>query len=194
MGNKEIQEQRMRGYFIQATKDILKGEGLKGVSVRNIASQAGYSFATLYNYFRDVNELVFLCVTDFQEECRQFVGEQTKKTASGKEKLKLTVQAYINYFIEYPGIFDLFYIARVGDLGNKQSTINLISNSLDEICKSEWEYCINNQLVDKEKSEIIKEQLRYMVVGMLLLYLNRMTPDSYSDFIKKAKSQIDNIL
>jgi AcrR family transcriptional regulator len=69
MKNKEIQEQRMRGYFIQATKNILKGEGLKSISVRNIADQAGYSYATLYNYFKDVNELIFLCVNDFQEEC-----------------------------------------------------------------------------------------------------------------------------
>ena len=65
MKNKELQEKRMKGYFIQATKDILKGEGLKGISVRNIADQAGYSYATLYNYFKDINDLVFVCVNDF---------------------------------------------------------------------------------------------------------------------------------
>ena len=53
MEKKEIQEQRMRGYFIQATKEIIKGEGIKSVSVRNIADRAGYSYATLYNYFKD---------------------------------------------------------------------------------------------------------------------------------------------
>jgi len=33
MGNKEIQEQRMKGYFIEATKDILRGEGLKNIII-----------------------------------------------------------------------------------------------------------------------------------------------------------------
>src|SRR5512145_2329275 len=136
MGNKEIQEQRMKGYFIQATKNILKGEGLKALSVRKIAEQAGYSFATMYNYFRDVNELVFLCASDFQQECREFVDDQTKKTAHGKEKLKAMTMAYVNYFVEYPGIFELFYLEKVGDLGHRQSTIDLISNSLDSICES----------------------------------------------------------
>ena len=131
MGNKEIQEQRMKGYFIQATKNILKGEGLKALSVRKIAEQAGYSFATMYNYFRDVNELVFLCASDFQEECREFVDEKTQKIPGGKEKIKAMTMAYIDYFVEYPGIFDLFYLERVGDLGHKQTTINLLSNSLD---------------------------------------------------------------
>lgn len=31
----------MRKYFIDATKEILRGEGLRAVSARNIAAQAG---------------------------------------------------------------------------------------------------------------------------------------------------------
>jgi AcrR family transcriptional regulator len=194
MNNKEIQEQRMKGYFIQATKNILKGEGLKALSVRKIAEQAGYSFATMYNYFRDVNELVFLCASDFQEECREFVDEKTKKIPAGKEKLKAMTMAYIDYFVEYPGIFDLFYLERVGDLGHKQTTISLLSNSLDLICEQEWAYCIEYKIVDQKDAELIKAQLRYMVVGSLLLYLNRMAPASYADFIDQSKSQTDKIL
>ena len=44
--NKEIQEQRVRQYFIDATREILKGEGLKAVNVRAVSERAGYSFAT----------------------------------------------------------------------------------------------------------------------------------------------------
>lgn len=191
MKNKEIQEKRMKEYFIQATKDILKGEGLKCISVRNIADQAGYSYATLYNYFKDVNDLIFLCVNDFQEECRLFVAKQTKKTPKGIDKVKATVLAYIGYFVEYPGIFDLFYLARVGDFGNKQTTINVISTSLDDVCNAEWDYCISHHLMPEEKVENIKNQLKYTVIGLLLLYLNRRTPDSYSEFIDQANTQID---
>lgn len=194
MKNKEIQEKRMKDYFIQATKDILKGEGLKGLSVRSIANQAGYSYATLYNYFKDVNDLVFLCVNDFQEDCKLFVADQTKKVPKGLDKIKATVLAYINYFVEYPGIFDLFYLTKVGDFGNKQTTINVICNSLDNVCDSEWNYCISHNLLTIEKVESAKNQLRYTVIGLLLLYLNRQTPKSYSEFINHANVQIDYLL
>ncbi|MDD4374461.1 MAG: TetR/AcrR family transcriptional regulator [Bacteroidales bacterium] len=194
MKNKEIQEKRMKEYFIQATKSILKGEGLKSISVRNIADQAGYSYATLYNYFKDVNDLIFLCVNDFQEECKLFVISKTKKTPKGLDRIKDTVFAYISYFVEYPGIFDLFYLARVGDFGNKQTTINVISNSLDDVCESEWNYCISRNLLPIEKLDSFKNQLKYAVIGLLLLYLNRRTPDSYSEFMDQANFQIDNIL
>ena len=61
--------------FNEANKETLKGEGLKAVSVRTVSEQAGYSFATLYNYFKDLNELIFICVKDFMMECETLIDE-----------------------------------------------------------------------------------------------------------------------
>ncbi|MCF8296261.1 MAG: TetR/AcrR family transcriptional regulator [Saprospiraceae bacterium] len=194
MKNKEIQEKRMKEYFIQATKEILKGEGLQSLSVRNIADKAGYSFATMYNYFRDVNELVFLCVSDFQNECKEFVESHTKQNTKGLEKIKENSLAYISYFVEYPGIFDLFYLAKVGDFGNKQTTIDVINGSLDNVCEADWDYCLKNNLIQAEELNCKKSQLKYTVIGLLLLYLNRQRPETYTDFMNESKNQIDKIL
>ena len=194
MKNKEIQEKRMRGYFIQATKDILKGEGISSINVRNIADQAGYSYATLYNYFKDVNELVFLCVIDFQEECSKFVKKQTINVPEGKEKLKASVQSYINYFVEYPGIFDLYFLTKVGDFGNKTTITGVINTSLDKVCEEDWNYCMSHKLYKIKEVESLKAQLRYSVIGLLILFLNRMTPPDYSDFINQSKLIIDSLL
>ena len=54
MKNKDVQEMRMKNYFIQATKEILKSEGIKHVSVRSVADRAGYSYTTMYNYFKEI--------------------------------------------------------------------------------------------------------------------------------------------
>lgn len=194
MKNKDVQEKRMRGYFIQATKEILKSEGIKHVSVRSVADRAGYSYTTMYNYFKDLNELVFHCVEDFYNECRDFAEERTANTPDGIEKLKLKVTAYANYFIEYPGIFDLFFLERMGDLCQKESSIELISLSLDKICDAEWAYCLDHELIQYKDAELIKSQVRYTVVGLLLLYLNRVTPTTYSIFIQRLNAQLDLII
>lgn len=192
--NKAIQEQRMKGYFIQATKDILKGEGLKGVSVRNVAQQAGYSYSTIYNYFKDVNDLVFVCISDFQQECASFVADQAQSSTPGIDRLRKLVIGYVNYFVEYPGLFELFYLAKVGDFGHKEATINVINSSLDAICEKEWNYCITRGMVKAGDVERLKAQLRYMVIGLLLLYLNRRFPASYSEFMNQLTIQINAIL
>ncbi|HPR32945.1 MAG TPA: TetR/AcrR family transcriptional regulator [Prolixibacteraceae bacterium] len=194
MKNKEIQEKRMKDYFIQATKDILKAEGITSLSVRNIADQAGYSYATLYHYFKDVNDLIFLCVHDFQEECHAFVRNQTKKSTRGMEKIRATVLAYMQYFVEYPGIFELFYLVKVGDFGGKQSTLDVISHSLDRICEEEWVYCIHTNVLTENQTVGVKEQLKFGVVGLLLFYLNRRTPDSYTLFMDQARRWIGTVL
>ncbi len=194
MKNKEIQEKRMKGYFIQATKDILKSEGIQSVSVRNIADKAGYSYATLYSYFRDVNDLVFVCVHDFQKECEAFVAEQTKSMEAGAERLQSTIMAYINYFLEYPGIFELFYITRVGDFGNKQEIIDIIDHSVDSVCEEDWSRIKDTKKMSEPESIKIKLQLKLMVVGLLVMYLNRRIPVEYKAFTARAKNSVKNVL
>ena len=193
MKNKEIQEKRMKGYFIQATKEILQSEGIQSLSVRNIADRAGYSYATLYNYFKDVNELIFYCLSDFQEECRLFVEKNKSKKEEGIESLKANVMAYMHYFIEYPGIFDLFYIVKMDGIHNKASMIKIINNSMESICELDWNYCQSNNLIPVNNIETLKAQLKYTVIGLLVFYLNRISPESYSEFIKNANKQIDNL-
>jgi AcrR family transcriptional regulator len=194
MKNKEIQEARMRQYFIQAAGEILKGEGIAALSVRNVADKAGYSFATIYNYFRDVNELVFHCVNDFQEECRRFAHDHAETTTEPKEKLKKTIQGYVNYFIQYPGIFELYYLVRVGDFGNKQSTIETIGTSLDSVCQPVWNECRDLKIFDEREIPQLKSVIRHSVIGMMLLYINRRIPQEFADFQKQLDRLLGEIL
>ena len=194
MGNKEIQEQRMKGYFIEATKDILRGEGLKNISVRNIAERAGYSYATLYNYFSDVKDLIFECVIDFQEECEVFIKFETKKTQPGIEKIKAVAKAYMKYFIQYTGIFELFFLEKTSDLARKQNTAELIYTFFDKACVEEWDYCIQNKIIKKTDAELMKPAVKYLITGMLLFYINRRQPASYKEFTELAEIQLNNIL
>ena len=194
MKNKQIQEQRMKGYFMQATKELLKGEGLRSINVRNIAEQAGYSYATLYNYFRDVKELVFLCVNDFQEECASEIVLKVKKIPRGIERIKAITKAYIGYFVQYPSVYNLFFVEKLGDIGQKQPTSNLIFTFLDRLCADEWDYCIKNQQTGENEVAIIKQELNYVSCGMLLFYMNRIQPADYKEFIETIDIQINAIM
>ncbi len=190
MKNK-IHEERMKTFFIQATKELLKGEGIKSISVRNIAEKAGYSFATLYNYFRDVNELVFLCILDFQKECKQFVEQKVKTKNPSVKRLKEKLKAYISFFVEYPDIFDLFFVSRVNDFGNKKDIIETINNSLSDICKKDIDFYSQKKAVN---SDFFENKVKYIITGILLFYLNRRIPVSYKEFSENVERQIDGIL
>ena len=193
MLKKEIQEQRMKNYFVQGAKEILKGEGLRGISVRNVAERAGYSYATLYNYFKDIKDLIFECVKDFQEEGEEFVNAEVSESIHGIEKIKSITKAYMKFFIQYPGIFELFYVERTINLANKQPTIELINTFLDRLCNEEWEYSIKNKLIKRKNADEMKNKLRYVVPGILLLYLTRNYPATYKEYIDITNEQFNYI-
>lgn len=194
MDRKQIQEQRMKRYFIDATRELLKAEGLISVNVRNVAEKAGYSYATLYNYFKDLNDLIFECVKDFQSECETSVKKKTAKKEPGKEALKATVLSYVQYFTDYPGVFELFFLEKMGKIGNRQATSELIYTFLDRLCEPHWEYCVTQNRYSREAAEKKKQQLRFSVMGLLLFYQNRFQPENYADFMALLNAQVDEIL
>jgi AcrR family transcriptional regulator len=193
MTRSEIQIERMKGYFVQATKEILKGEGVRGISVRNIAEQAGYSYATLYNYFKDVNELIFICVEDFLEECSEFIQNEITDVPIGIERIKSITKAYAKYFVQYPGIFELFFIEHIANMSTRKSNTNLIYSFLEKECKDDWIYCSENNILGKNEMSVIKDQINYLITGLLVYYLNRRYPDTYKKFTEQINIQLSYV-
>lgn len=179
----EKQEARMRAYFIQAAKEILRGEGLRGISVRNIAEQAGYSYATLYNYFKDLRDLIFECVRDFQEECESQIEHEIHDASEGAEKLRQTILTYCKYFVQYPGIFELFFLERMSDIRQKQSTQDLITGFLPRLMRPHWKSCVAQKLITEQEAENLSEKVNWQISGLLLFYLNRNNPADYNQFL-----------
>ncbi|MCP4751393.1 MAG: TetR/AcrR family transcriptional regulator [Proteobacteria bacterium] len=194
MKKKELQEQRMKGYFIQATKEILRGESFSALSVRNIADRAGYSYATLYNYFKNINELVLHCIKDFQDECEEIVKSDVENCPKGTEKIKAIIRSYSNYFVQYPSVFTIFFLERIQKSDYQKTSINLIYSFTDRLCSNEWDFCVREGVFSEEETNLKKDQIRFAVTGLLLFYLNRRLPVSYEEFTKLLDSQLNPIL
>jgi len=194
MDKKEIQEQRIRGYFIEATREMLKGEGLKSINVRAVAERAGYSYATLYNYFRDIKELVFICVQGFQDEAETFIRLKTHEVPAGREKIREILKTYISYFVQYPGIFELFFVEKMNDIGSRQPTASLIYSFPDRLCAEDWQYCLDQEQISAEDLIIKKNEIRFVITGLLLFYLHRGQPAGFEDFTALVDSQLKAII
>ncbi|MFV0469746.1 MAG: TetR/AcrR family transcriptional regulator [Dysgonomonas sp.] len=194
MEKSKIQEKRVRDYFISAAIDILKSDGLRNVSVRNVAERAGYSYATIYNYFKDSNDLLFECVPQLKSECEHFVKTQTKKEAHGKEKIKSIVTAYAQFFLKSRGIFDLFFLEPMGDAAHQKETGSQIATFLDQLCAEEWEYSEKLEIINVAKTENMRMQIRFATMGMLLFHVNRNTPEDATDFDTMFDWQLNKIL
>lgn len=106
---KNLKRQRIKTYFLEAAKEIIIKEGYEKVSVRKVADMAGYSYATIYNYFRDLNELLWevkeAMIEDIFEALRKEAGLKTYDIGG----MKAGFRAYIEYYFKNPNIFKFFY-------------------------------------------------------------------------------------
>lgn len=70
---KKIQRERVKSYFLNASIEIIKEEGLENLTTKKIGDRAGYSYATIYNYFENFNELICLSMINIAEECATYI-------------------------------------------------------------------------------------------------------------------------
>ncbi len=193
MDNKAIQEQRMKSYFIEAAKKILRGEGFKSISVRNIANEAGYSYATLYNYFKDLREVLYFCVLDFLEECRTFTVSQNRSKMNADEHLRSVTKAYCNFFVQYPSFFELIFTERIYEI-TSQDKIALANEKLyDDLFSPAWAKFEKSGL-DKESVNAKKLLHKHVIHSILMFYLLRRIPKTYQEFIKEMDASMDALL
>ncbi|HRP02355.1 MAG TPA: TetR/AcrR family transcriptional regulator [Candidatus Kapabacteria bacterium] len=160
-----IKEERIKGYFINAAKEIIRGEGIVALNVRNIAERAAYSPATLYAYFKDLNDLIKECVDSFINEFSDYLVEEMKSNKDNFYKAYYTY--YTRYFIQYAGIYQLLFIEANPILKNN-TTLALKIMNIPKKINPTYQY--------------VDDQYYYAVNGLLLIYMNRNNAMSFADF------------
>jgi AcrR family transcriptional regulator len=179
MDNKAIQEQRMKNYLLSAAKDIIRAEGVSAVSARNIAERAGYSYATLYNYFDDVRDLIFSCIEDFMDECRDYVASETVNIPPGKERITEISKSYARFFVQYPGIFELIYLQKPVDISGKNSKLEKIDGFFDTLTGAGSDTIDSSGNDGRAAGDIVRRNYKYALHGLLMFFLNRRSTMGY---------------
>lgn len=96
--------------FVLATIDVINNEGVDQVSIRRVAARAGYSSATLYLYFEDLNELISLSSMFYLRNYVREIFETGAKDRSTEETYRYTWDAFCRHALNKPDIYlNLFF-------------------------------------------------------------------------------------
>ncbi|MGL4370784.1 MAG: TetR/AcrR family transcriptional regulator [Spirochaetota bacterium] len=188
MTRNAVQEERIRGFFIDAAKEIIRGEGVEAVSARSVAERAGYSYATLYNYFKDIRDLVFCCVDGFLGECRQSIESAP---ASKRANLQGVTRLYVSFMVQYPGIFELLFLQKPSAISTQPSDLEKINLFFDTLTGACWDQIQSEKKLADEAVAQARLAHAAAVHGLLLMYLNRRTNVSFKAFMWMVESVSD---
>ena len=99
--------------FAEAAKKIIIEEGIESVSVRRVADQAGYTFATLYNHFKSEDALLWYTRNIMIGDIAAYMGAPKEEEVTGVKEVQKLFSRYLDYFIAYPNVFRFFYFHRL---------------------------------------------------------------------------------
>lgn len=105
-----IKQKRVMIYFITAAKDLINTAGPENLTVRKIASAAGYNSATLYNYFEDLEELVVFASIGHLSEYINNLGKALKPQMNARQRYRTIYEVFSYACFQRPEMFyNLFY-------------------------------------------------------------------------------------
>jgi len=111
MDNKEIQRKRMLSYFIESANTIIEKEGLESVTIRKVAKLAGYNSATLYNYFENLNHLLFYASVKYLKDYAENLPKYIKGSKDPIEAYLNVWKCFCYYSYLKPEVFSLIFFS-----------------------------------------------------------------------------------
>ncbi|WP_192929718.1 TetR/AcrR family transcriptional regulator [Alkaliphilus serpentinus] len=116
MYKKDIQKKRMMRYFIDATKSIVENEGHEAVTVRKVADIAGYNSATLYNYFDNLDHLLFFSSMNYLKDYVIALPEYLTGCKDPLDKYFRIWRCFCYFSYNNPKIYNILFFNRYSHL------------------------------------------------------------------------------
>ncbi|MBR0404963.1 MAG: TetR/AcrR family transcriptional regulator [Eggerthellaceae bacterium] len=136
--------------FVTAMKGIVDESGLEGTSIRRVSLATGYSSATLYLYFEDINELIMMSLISYLSDYVTDIVESTPENESPEEAYRRSWQLFCKHAFAHPAIFlNLFF-------GPQSDKLNVIAKKYYELFPEELEQASGTMFDMLERGSLLE--------------------------------------
>ncbi len=161
----DVKTQRIRGFFLDAAREMITTEGVENFSVRKVAQKAGYSYATIYHYFKDVEELLAHTKRVMVEDTAKYMQAVMSTPPKNEAELQMLFTAYVRYHLEQPQVFRFFYFYKLPDHTAE-------AWDFSAMWRETLHFLVQSGTIEDEELETCAKTLVYTVHGLLTLYLS----------------------
>jgi AcrR family transcriptional regulator len=170
----EIQKNRNRQYFIEAAKEFISMGRSELLTAREIGEKAGFSYATIYNYFPDINALLWHATISFTEEIIAEIDTASMDERYTVDYLKTVFSRYAAYFFRKPDVFALFFFRQLGPPPEELAD-QLGSPKLGMLLMELLSGMAERGIVDPMKVPFLGDLISSTIHGTLLLFFSGKT-------------------
>lgn len=119
MKNKKIQRKRMMLYFINAADELIHQEGFEELTLRKVADRAGYNSATLYNYFENLDHLIFYASMRNIKDYTLALSSYIVDSKNAMDQFLKVWECFCDYSFDMPEIYNAIFFPNLDkDIGH----------------------------------------------------------------------------
>lgn len=108
-----LKSELVRKAFAATAKAIIIQDGVEAVSARKVAERTGYTYATIYNHFQSMDELLWVTRALLIQDVMAHMEMNAPIKAASTTDVRALFTAYADYFIGNPQVFRFFYFHRL---------------------------------------------------------------------------------
>ncbi len=123
--------------ILDVAAKIVIQEGFNNLSMRKIAAALGVTATTLYNYYKNKDEMYFYIRIRGFQLLQKFFENAYTISGTNRDKIKALIHAYIEFGIQYPDYYEVMFINR-----NVPKFLDCIGTSLEEVGAREKEIAL----------------------------------------------------
>lgn len=190
MTNKEIQRKRMMMYFIDAADDLIAEGGIQEISLRKVARNAGYNSATLYNYFENLDHLIFYAAMKHIKDYALALESYVEKGKGAMYRFLRVWECFCDYAYDKPEIYNAIFFPKLEkhmehyvreyykffpeEMSSRDSTIStmLLKRDISDRAMTLVEDCVNEGYISRDDAEKVNDMTLLIFEGILKRVLN----------------------
>lgn len=163
--------ERVKIHFAETAKKMILRDGVESVSVRKVAASAGYSFASLYNHFKSLDELLWytrdIMILDIVQNIQYHNNDQVKNILG----VKKVFRSFVEYFVKYPHIYRFFYFYHLNKEDKPNQTVVNEPNFEEQYAET-FEFILESGKYTAEETTLIIKTLIFSLYGLLTLHFS----------------------
>lgn len=141
----EQRSEETKRSIVTAAGRLFAERGYDGVTMREIAKEAGCSHTTIYLYYKDKEALLHqLCMPPLEEVKRRFEAALQREGASAEEKLQVLSREFIRCCLQHRSLYAVLFTIRAVRVDEKEPElpINRLRNQLFALMQAALQQCL----------------------------------------------------
>lgn len=185
----EDRKRKVMNQFIDAADELINEIGIEKITIRNVATKAGYNSATMYNYFENLDHLVFFGAMKNIKDYSLSLNLYLIGSENAMDRFLKVWECFCDYAYFKPEIYNAIFFPKLSknmehyiseyyslfpdDLGIHHNTIStmLLKADIQERNMTTVIDCVTEKFISPDNADRLNDMTLLVFEGMLIRIL-----------------------